>query len=281
MTKVTIYTPNSAILHPWTLVKDMFKDLAASRGLAMRMAKRDISALYRKSILGYLWAFLIPIVNTVIWLYLQASGIVKLADTGIPYPVYVFSGTILWQIFTEAFQSPIQQVAQFKSMLAKLNFPREAVILSGIYKILFNAAIKIVVLIPAIMILGVLPDWRILILPLAILSLILAGTSMGLLLSPLGTLYDDIGKGIPIMTQFLMFFSPVVFAIPTVGITAKIFQYNILTPLLVTARAWTTATENVYLSSFIWINIILLVILFIAWIIYRITMPILIERMSS
>jgi hypothetical protein len=40
--------------------------------------------------------------NTLAWVYLNASGIVKVTNTGMPYPVYVLTGTMLWQMFTEA-----------------------------------------------------------------------------------------------------------------------------------------------------------------------------------
>jgi lipopolysaccharide transport system permease protein len=259
----------------------MLLDFWSSKSLSYRLAKRDISAQYRQSVLGYFWAFLLPLVTTLVWLFLQGSGIVKLDNTGVPYSVYVFSGTIFWQIFTEAFQSPIQQVTLGKSLLSKLNFPRESIIFSGILKVMFNAGIKMIVLIPVILYL--LPSFHlsIFLLPLGIISLILAGTSLGWCLAPISTLYNDIGKGIPILMQFLMFFSPVVFAIPESGIPNLIFRYNLTTPILTTCRGWLTGTNTEYLSEFILVNACLLLLFMVAWVVYRITMPVLIERMSN
>jgi lipopolysaccharide transport system permease protein len=281
MNQITIYTPESSFNKPGKLIREMFRDLAASRELAVRLAKRDISAMYRQSLLGYVWAFLLPLLNTLIWLFLQGSGIVKIADTGMPYSVYVFSGTILWQIFTESMQSPLLEVTAAKGMLSKLNFPKEAIILSGILKTSFNALIKIAILIPAIIILGVVPDWKIIFFPLAILSLMTIGTTIGLFLSPIGTLYNDIGKGIPFLTQFLMYFCPVVFAMPASGWTATLFQYNILTPLILTGRALVTGTSLDYLFYTTIVFLAGILLLFMAWLLYRITMPILVERMSA
>jgi lipopolysaccharide transport system permease protein len=279
--KITIYTPESSLRSPRKMVKEMFRDLLESRELAWRLAVRDINAQYRQTYLGYVWAFLLPVVNTATWIFLNATGIVKMATTGIPYPVYVFTGTMLWQIFTEAFQSPLNEVGAAKAMLAKLNFPREALILSGILKTLFNAAIKIVILIPVIILMGVYPDWRLLLFPLGVLSIILVGNTIGLLLAPLGVLYGDIGKTIPVLTQFLMFLTPVVFAMPTVGFTAKLFEMNFLTPLIMTAREWLTGNDTEWLNYFLGVNAVAVIMLFLGWVIYRITMPILIERMSA
>ena len=280
--KVTIYSANSVkSANALSTGRQMIADLISSNDLAYRLAKRDISAQYRQSILGYLWAFLIPLVNTLTWLFLQKSGMVVIRDTGIPYTVYVFSGTMLWQIFVEALQSPIQQVVAAKSMLAKLNFPRESIILSGIYKTIFNAGIKVIILIPLVIYFGAHPTWTIVMFPFAVISIVLVGTAIGLLLSPIGTLYSDVGRVIPFFGQFLMFFAPVVFAMPLSGVSKILFEINFMTPLLITGRDLLIGGSLEWLFYFGCVNSVAIFALIAALVIYRVTMPILIERMSS
>ena len=101
-------------------------------------------------------------------------------------------------------------------MLAKINFPREALMVSGIYKVLFNGAIKIALLLAALMILGVYPGWSIVWFLFGVLSLILAGTALGLLITPVGLLYSDVGKSLPLLLQFLMYLTPVVGNTPVI-----------------------------------------------------------------
>jgi lipopolysaccharide transport system permease protein len=278
---ITVYTPDSALRNPGKLIGTMFHDLWAGRELAWRLAVRDISAQYRQTALGLFWAFLLPLANTGVWIFLNSSGIVAISDTTLPYPVYVFTGTMLWAIFMDAANAPLQQTTAAKPMLAKINFPREALIVSGIYQTLFNAAIKIVILLPAVMLLGVFPDWTLLLFPFAVLSLIVAGTALGLLLTPVGMLYTDIGKSFPLVMQFLMYLTPVVFAMPKDGLAATIFQLNPLTPLILTARDWLTGMPGGFLGYFIAVNVATLGLLFLMWIVYRAAMPILIERMSA
>ena len=278
---VTIHTPEPALKSPRKLAAEMYADLLNARGLAKQLAKRDLSAAYRQTYLGYVWAFLLPLVNTATWLFLNASGIVKLQDTGMPYAVYVLTGTFLWQIFTESLQSPLNEITAAKSMIVKLNFPREALIMSGIYKTLFNAAIKVAILVPAIMILGVYPDGRIVLFFLGLLSIILTGTAIGLLLSPVGLLYQDVGKAIPILTQFLMYITPVVYLMPAEGFSARIFTLNFMTPLVLNGRNWLTGGEAQMLHYFIGVNIGAVILLLLSWMIYRITLPLITERMSA
>ncbi len=263
------------------LFQGMNTDMRLSLHLAFTLAKRDIKAMYRQSLLGYVWAFIMPLMNTIIWIFLQGSGIVTVADTGMNYALYVFTGTMMWQIFTEAFQSPIVEVNAAKGLLTKLNFPREAIIISGLLKTIFNAAIKVALLIPVAFLFSSTIDWTILLFPIGIISIILVGLSFGLFLAPLGTLYGDVGKAIPLVTQFLMYFAPVVLPFPKEGISAFVFKINLLSPVIASSRSWLIGMENPWTLYFVIVNIIALALLFFAWAVFRLAMPILTERMSS
>jgi len=184
--QITIYTPESSLANPAKMLREMFRDLAACRELAWRLAVRDVKSQYRQAFLGILWAFVLPLSNTVTWIVLSKSGIVSVSNTSLPYPVYVFTGTMLWAIFMDALNAPMQQVNTARGMLAKLNFPREALIVSGIYQTLFNAAIKVALLLGVLVVMGILPGWNLLLFPLGIISLMLVGTALGLLITPVG-----------------------------------------------------------------------------------------------
>ena len=279
--QITVYTPDSSLASPRKMLREMFRDLVASRELAWRLAVRDISAQYRQAFLGILWAFILPLANTIAWIFLNSSGIVVVADTTLSYPVYVFTGTMLWAIFMDALNAPLQQANAAKAMLAKLNFPREALIVSGIYQTLFNASIKIALLLGALVVVGINPGWGLLLFPFGIMSLVLVGTAFGLLITPVGILYTDVGRAMPLLMQFLMYVTPVVFPMPKSGWAATLFVLNPLTPAILTTRGWLTGFAPEYLVRFILVNIAAVALLLVVWVVYRLAMPILIERMSA
>ena len=274
--QVTVYTPASAMRQPRLMVRSMWADLKGSRELAWRLAVRDIRAQYRQSLLGYLWAFIMPLATTLAWVFLNASGIVRIADTGLPYPAYVLTGTMLWQMFVEALQSPLQQVGASRSMLTKLNFPRESIILSGMVKWWFNALVKLIIIVPVLLFFGVFPDQHIVLVPVALLGILLVGMAIGLLLAPLGMLYTDVGRAIPVLAQFAMFITPVVFAMPKGGFTLRLFELNFMTPVILTGRAWLTGGVSPLPVDFAVVCGVAFLILLLGWVIYRITMPVLI-----
>jgi lipopolysaccharide transport system permease protein len=278
---ITIYTPDSLLTNPLKMVREMLCDLAASRELAWRLMVRDLSAQYRQTFLGFLWAIILPLANTLVWIFLSRSGVVNVSDTALPYPVYVFTGTMLWAILMDALNAALQMATASKSMLAKINFPREALVIAGIYQTLVNALIKATLLLIALMVMGIHPGWVLLLFPIGMISLILAGTVIGLALTPVGLLYSDVGKAIPLLMQFLMYLTPVVFAMPKEGLPATVFQLNPLTPLILTARDWLTGLTPEYLGYFMAINAISIILLFMFWVVFHLAMPIMIERMGS
>ena len=263
------------------MVRGMFRDLMASRGLAWRLASRDINAHYRQAFLGILWAFIMPLANTITWIFLSSTGIVSVGKTVLPYHVNLLTGTMMWAILIDAMTAPLAQTNAARGMLTKLNFPREAILLSGIYQTLFNAAIKVCLLIPALLIMGINPGWGVLLFPFGLLSLVLVGTAAGLLITPVGMLYTDIGRALPLMMQFLMYLSPVVFPAPQEGLASALFQLNPLTPVILTARDWLTGRPPEFLGFFLAVNTVAFVSLLVVWIAYRLAMPILVERMSA
>ena len=115
----------------------MWIDLKNSRELAWRLFVRDIKGTYRQSILGIGWAFIGPFVTTLTWLYLNYSGLITVGHTEIPYPLYIFSGTLLWSIFTSSLNAPSSAFGKAGTMLTRVNFPKEALLLNEFLNIFF------------------------------------------------------------------------------------------------------------------------------------------------
>lgn len=278
---VVVYSPKSQVSSPGHLAKSMFKDLIESRELAWRLFVRDVSAQYRQSILGILWAFVPPIMAAAIFILLQSRGILNVGETSIPYPVYVLVGTMLWQLFTESLNAPLKSATMSKSMLAKVNFPYEALIVSAIYGVLLNLLIKIAVLVVIFIYFGVDVYWAILLTPVALIMLMLFGIGVGLLLTPVGMLYTDITSALPVITQLWFFLTPVIYPPPDTMPLSLLSLINPVSPLLVGARDLMTVGAIADLGPYLIACGVTVIILFIAWILYHVSQPIIIERISA
>lgn len=278
---VVRYSPESLVSSPRRLLRSMWRDIADSHELARRLFRRDLSAQYRQSLFGVLWAFVPPIVTSVIFIYLRSRNILNVGETDIPYPVFVIVGTLLWQMFTESLNAPLKSVTAAKPLLAKINFPRISLIISAFYLTLFNSAIKFVVLFAVFLFFRMPLTWGLLLSPIAILMLVLLGMALGLLLTPPGMLYTDIATMLPILLSFLFFVTPVVYPPPTTFPLVIISVLNPISPLLIAARDLITTGAITNLVPFLVVSGLTLVGLVLAWVIYHVAMPIIIERMSA
>ena len=223
-----------------------------------------------------------PITTAVVWIVLNGSGVIKLTDTGMPYPLYAFSGTLIWSIVVDAINAPTKSTNSARSILSKINFPKEALILSGIYKLLFNSAIKIVLVFVFVIFFEIAFSWSMLAFPLVVLGALVLGTAIGLLISPLGLLYKDIGRMISFGLTFVMYITPVVYVIPTKpGLLQTLMLYNPFTPLLITTRDLLMGQSPEYISAFLIVLLCCLPLLFIALVFYKLSIPIIVERLSA
>jgi lipopolysaccharide transport system permease protein len=276
-----VYTPESLLKHPVQLFKFMWLDLLASRELAWRLMVRDISAQYRQSFLGIAWAFLPPIVMAAGFTLADEAKVFNVGATDLPYPAYVMFSTALWQTFVEAINGPVQAVTVAKPMLARVNFPREAIILAKVGEVLFNFAIKLILIVGLFLWFRIPITWTVILAPVAIIHLIILGTFIGTLLSPLGILYQDVPKALTMITSFWLFLTPVVYPVPSEGTFGALVRLNPVTPLLVTARelATTGVISNTY--GFWVVSVISFVGLLLTWVAFRLAMPYVIERVSA
>lgn len=281
MPQEIVHTPESLLRHPIQLFRQMWWDLLASRELAWRLLVRDLSAQYRQSFLGIAWAFLPPIFMAAGFTLANESKVISVGQTDIPYTAYVMFSTALWQTFVDALNGPVQAVTLAKPMLARVNFPREAIILAKLGEVFFNFAIKLILIVALFVWFRVSVTWTVILAPVALVHLILLGTLIGTLLSPLGVLYQDVQKGLTMITGFWLFLTPVIFPVPTQGTFARLVHLNPVTPLLVTTRE--LATTGVLSEPFgFWVVSLLTIFgLFLTWIAFRLAMPYVIERVSS
>ncbi len=279
--KVTVYTAKSEIRSPVNMIRSIRADFWAGRELAWRLFVRNVRGLYRQTFLGLFWAFLPPIANTAFWIFLREAKVFDLGDVRVNSTVYILTGMILWQAFIDAYQMPLAMLNKNRNMISKLNFPRESLLLVGIGEVLFDLMIRMLLLIPAFLIFGVTFHPTILIAPIAIVGLILLGAALGLLIMPFGSLYQDVGRFIAIAIPFWMVLTPTVYA-PFETFPGSLLNWvNPASPLLLLARDWLLIGSSEFLSVGMIFAALVFPLMLLGLMVYRISIPVLIERMSA
>ena len=266
---------------PILLLRSIWKGIGESRELSWRLFLRDLSAQYRQSIFGVLWAFAPPIVTGLIFIALRSSSVVNLGETDIPYPVFALVGTMLWQLFTDSLNAPLKSAMAAKPLMAKVSFPHEALIVSAFFMSMFNFVVKSLLILAILLIFGMAPHWTLLAAPAVMLLLILLGITIGLLITPIGMLYTDVASALPIVTQLLFFLTPVVYPPPTSFPFSLLATVNVVSPLLIASRDLITKGTMTNLLPALIVGVAVLCGLLVAAVIYRVAVPIIVERISA
>jgi lipopolysaccharide transport system permease protein len=276
-----VYTPDPQLRTPGRLVRQMIRDLLASRELAWRLFARNIATQYRQSALGYVWAVAPSLVTSSLFILLNSAGLLRAGVTGVPYPVYVILGTVPFALFLDALNMPLGAIGAARGTLPKINFPHEALILAGLAQILFNFAVKTTLIIGVLVIFRIrVPLTAVLVLiPLA--GLLLMGLALGILLVPGGTLFQDVGHALGIVASGLVFVTPAAYMPPRVGLLAVITPWNPLTPLIMTTRDVILHGTSPYMATTLMLVGASFITLLLSWVGLRLAMPILIERMGN
>jgi lipopolysaccharide transport system permease protein len=275
-----VYSPTPEIVQPLKLLANVFISAWEGRELAWRLFVRNLRGMYRQTLLGLAWIFLPPLANTAIWVFLRNQGLLQFElPVGVDQTVYILSGMILWQAFVESFQMPLNSINANRSMVSKLNFPREALLAEGLGEVVFNFIVRLVLLIPAMLIFEAPFYWT------AALSMLMAGllilfaAGLGMLIMPIGSLYQDVGRLMAVGLPFWMILTPIIYAPPKSYPGTMLNWLNPASPLLIAARDYLMlgSTGNQAAFHFALLAIPTFVL---GLIVFRVSMPALIERMT-
>ena len=276
-----VYTPASLVRNPVKLVTTTFGELLHGRGLAWRMFVRNVRGQYRRAFLGVLWAFLPSLVMAATFTLAQNANVIRVGPTEIPYPAYVVFSLMLWQTFIEALNGPIRVLQEGRSLLTRVKFPAQTLVLANLGEVFFNFAIKLILLVILFVLFQIPVPATIVFAPMALVLLVMLGTALGLWLAPFSGLYDDVTRVVELAGGIWMLLTPVIYPVPKEGIFGWVVNLNPVTHLLVTTRE--LATTGVVSSPLgFWIVGGLTVLaLFFGWLVFRLAIPFVIERMGN
>jgi lipopolysaccharide transport system permease protein len=280
MSNTKIYIPRKKISFI-ELIKDIIVGIKNGNEIAIRLFIRDLKSGFEKSLLGYFWLIIPPLATSGIWIFLTSTNVINIVNVPMNYSAYCFIGTTIWGVFSESVSKPLQRYKSGMSMMVKLNFPRESFVLAATYDLIFGIFIRFLFLVPILWLLGYTPGLNTLLAFFSIIIVSFIGLSIGLILTPLGLLFNDISRLIGMGLPFLMYFSPVLYPISSRNILSRFNFFNPASSWLEFARSLFGGYQySDYFTMTIWIFTSILFLL-IGFIFLYITLPIIVERSGS
>jgi lipopolysaccharide transport system permease protein len=185
-------------------------DLWSYRELLYFLIWRDVKVRYKQTMLGALWAILQPLIQMIIFTYFFGK-LARIPTDGIPYPIFFYTGLLLWTYFSTAVVSGANSLLGNTNLITKVYFPRLVIPAAAVGAGLIDFAIASVLLI------GLLIYYSfsitlsyLMLLPLVVLTTLFA-LGMGVWLSSLNVRYRDVRYALAFLIQVWMFISPIIY----------------------------------------------------------------------
>jgi lipopolysaccharide transport system permease protein len=186
------------------------RELWSFRELLWILVTRDIKIRYKQTAIGILWALLQPLLTMVVFSVIFGK-LGNLPSDSVPYPVFVMTALLPWQLFTKALTQGSASMVTMGGMMGKIYFPRLIAPLSSVLSGAVDFVIALAILVAMMVWYGVWPGWEILLAPLFVLLGLASALAVALWLSAINAKYRDVQQAMPFLTQIWMFITPVIY----------------------------------------------------------------------
>jgi len=224
--KIRITRPDSRVDESAiTALRHLIGEIWRFRSHIRIVFKEQFRAAYSGTGLGIFWNYALPIVPLTVYWFLSKLRVFPNFE-GVDSATYLTFGVTLWFLFTGCVRTPIEVVQSRNKEAMKTASPLSASIVSGFAKILFDTLVRLSLVIVVVASTSSWPTWQALFLPLVLLPAFLLFIGVGLLLSVLNIIYNDVSPVVNIVLQYGIFISGVIFPLYDVGLISTLNQFN-------------------------------------------------------
>jgi lipopolysaccharide transport system permease protein len=200
----------AARANPATLVRLLWRE----RHLIRQLTWREVTGRYRSSALGIGWSFATPLIQLA--LYTFVFGVVLqtrwpgATSTALPeFGLMLFAGITAFSVFSECVNRAPGLIASSPNYVKKVVFPLEVLPVGVLGSALFHAGVSLAILLVARAFILSVPLWTAILLPIVLVPLVCLSLGLSWFLASLGVFLRDIGHTVALVTQMLMFLTPI------------------------------------------------------------------------
>ena len=208
----------------------------AYRELLVQMIRRDLLIRYKQTAMGFGWAVFMPLVNTAVFsiIFTRVAPI----DVGMPYPLFAFSGLLLWNFFAAALRFSVTSLTGNPSLVTKVYFPREIFPFSAVVVSFVDTIVASALLVALLAYYQTGIGWSILLLPIVLAVLVMFTTAIALILAMANLFYRDVKYLFEIVISVWMFATSVIYPLDRLeGRLGAVLSLNPMTHCIDAFRA--------------------------------------------
>lgn len=246
-----------------------FAGLVQYRAMIWTLAKRDIKGRYAQSYLGWIW-IIMRAALTLFFFTLIFNQFLNVQSEGLPYPIFAFSGMMIWYLFAGLTQSTGLSLITSSDLIRKIYFPKLVLPLAKTIEIMVEFGIHLAILIVGLFAFGTEPHWTWILIPILSLPVLILGLTCGIWLSLFTVRIRDLQHVIPFILNFGIWLTPVFYPVSIVPENYRPLVY-IFNPLVSSLDAvrWALNPASAFPSFVIPVTAVLLIILAIGVVLFQ------------
>ena len=198
------------------------------RDLLTTLAGRDVKLRYKQTALGVVWVIIQPLMAAGIFSFVFGN-VAKLPSDGVPYFIFSYAGLLGWNAFNSTLGKASSVLVANAGLISKVYFPRLVLPLSTVFSTVIDFSVALAMMAVLMVINGIVPGIGIVLVPVWLLLLIMLAVGIGLFTSALMVSYRDIAYIMPVVTNLLLYASPVAYAVSAVPESLR--PYYFLNPI--------------------------------------------------
>jgi lipopolysaccharide transport system permease protein len=209
------------------------REIVARRDLLMMLAWREIKVKYKQSVMGFMWAILMPA------LIVAAGVIVKFAFASISGKplqtsdlISVTVRSVPWAFFVASVRFGSVSLLSNSNLVTKIYMPRVIFPLSAVLSQLLDFAVAAAVVTVFLIFTGAHLTMQLLWLPVLITILIMFVTGVAIFISAAALFFRDVKYIVEVIITFAIFFTPVFYDVSMFGRWTRVLLLNPVAPLL-------------------------------------------------
>lgn len=212
-----------------------FRQVFLYKALLKNLVARDLKVRYKRSILGFLWVMLNPLLTMVV-LYGVFSTLFK--QTVPNYTVYLITGIIMWNMFSQATSCATTSFTGDGDLLKKIYLPKAILPVSTVASGFINFCFSLVPLFLIFIVTGTVPNKLVFLLPLCLAEVVLFTLGVALFLATVTVFFHDMFQIYQVVLLAWVYLTPVFYPLSILPpAVAELMQFNPMYHYIAIARA--------------------------------------------
>ena len=214
-------------------MKEALQELYKYRGLLYMIAYRDIKVRYKQSIMGFLWAVLMPVLIVLSGVVVRfAYAMAAHAPLNMSDIAGVAVKSLPWAFLVSTIRFACLSLINNKELVTKIYFPKEIFPIAAMLASLFDLLVASGALVIFLVLLHTGWSSYLVWAPLLLLAIVLLAVGVGMIVAAASLYFRDVKFLVEVFLTFGIFFTPVFYDVSMFGDKGKWLLLNPVSPIL-------------------------------------------------